>query len=252
VVVQAGRDPVTRKRKQLSGSVGSESEAVSLEAELRRRVAEADGPCPTIGLLVEEWWASSPRLAASTRSNYRATMDSHVLPLLGHRPVSEIRPRLVAQFLRHLQSDKALSPGTVRKVRTVLSSVISYAVTMEYVESNAVMKVPPPERSDARRVAPTVEEAAAILVAAERHDRAFLTYPWVAAEEGGRRGETLALRWGGIDVERRVLTIDSTVTRGDDGVQVRPRTKTNKPRRVAVSSMTLALLAEHRAAAKPR
>ena len=49
-----------------------------------------------------------------------------------------------------------------------------------------------------------------------------------------------------MDFASGVLTIDSTVTKGDDGVQVRPRTKTKKPRRVAVSSMTLAYLTAHK------
>ena len=147
-------------------------------------------------------------------ANYRMNLDRHILPLLGRHQVSEIRPRLVASFLVHL-ADKGLASGTVRKVRTVLSAVMSYAVAMEYVESNPVMKVPPPELDAEERVAPTLEETAALMLAAERHDPEFLTYLWVAAEEGGRRGETLALRWGCVDFETGVLTIDATITRGD-------------------------------------
>lgn len=91
-----------------------------------------------------------------------------------------------------------------------------------------------------------MEERAHLLLAAEREDPEFLTYLWVAAEEGGRRGETLALRWGAVDFGTAQLTIDSTATRGEDGVRIRPRTKTNKPRRVAVSMLTLQHLAAHR------
>jgi integrase len=117
---------------------------------------------------------------------------------------------------------------------------------MEYTESNPVMKVPPPVLEPVERLAPTIEQTARILLAAEGEDPAFLTYLWVAAEEGGRRGETLALRWGGVDFAHGRITIDATVTAGDDGVQLRPRTKTRKPRTIAVSSMTLEHLAAHR------
>jgi integrase len=200
----------------------------------------------TVAALVDDWWASGPRLAPSTRLNYRSNLDAHILPVLGETKVEDVRPRLVAAFLRHLQQDKGLGGGTARKVRTVLSAVFSYAVAMEYVESNPVMKVPPPEVEDTERVAPTIEETARILLAAERDDPEFLTYLWVAAEEGGRRGETLGLRWKCIDFEGAELSIEATVSRGEDGVQVRQRTKSKKPRRVAVSPITLALLAEHR------
>ncbi len=40
VVVQAGRDPLTRRRLQLSGSAASEREAVRLERGLRLQVGE--------------------------------------------------------------------------------------------------------------------------------------------------------------------------------------------------------------------
>jgi integrase len=246
VVVQAGRDPVTGRRHQLSGSAKTEREAVRLERALRLQAEGGVVRLATLSDVVEEWWATSPRLAATTRANYRGNLDCHVLPVLGRRKVADIRPRLVAAFLRHLADDKGLSPGTIRRVRTVLSAVMHYATAMEYVESNPVMKVAPPPLPPSSRIAPTVEEAARLLLQAEESDPEFLTYLWVAAEEGGRRGETLALRWSGVDFESSAITIDAAVTAGDDGVQIRPTTKTKKPRTIAVSSITLDLLRAHR------
>jgi integrase len=246
VVVQGGRDPITRQRKQWSGSAATKAEAQALERRLMAESVGASLTNVTVAALVEEWWRSGPRLAATTKLNYRSNLNAHILPVLGERKVEEIRPRLVASYLRYLQEDKGLGPATARKVRTVLSAVFSYAVAMEYVESNPVMKVPPPELHAAERIAPTIEETARLLLAAERDDPEFLTYLWVAAEEGGRRGETLALRWSCIDFDSGVITIDSSVTRGEDGVRVRPRTKSGKSRRVAVSDVTLGFLEAHR------
>jgi site-specific recombinase XerD len=175
VVVQGRPDPVTGKRRQLSGSAVSEREAVTLERQLRLRIAKGFHDQATLAAVVKEWWLSGPRLAASSRANYRSNLDNHILPVLGGRKVAEIRPRLVASFLAHLASDKALSAATVRKVRTVLSAVMSYAVAMEYTESNPVMKVPPPVLEPVERLAPTIEQTARILLAAEGEDPAFLT-----------------------------------------------------------------------------
>jgi integrase len=66
-----------------------------------------------------------------------------------------------------------------------------------------------------------------------------------AAEEGGRRGETLALRWSDIDFDAGTVTIQRVITIGGDGVQVRPSTKTKKNRTVAVSAVTLGHLRAH-------
>lgn len=247
VVVQApGRDPFTKRRRQLSGSATSEAAARRLEVELRARAARmvAGDQDLTVAQVVDEWWADKPRLAATSIANYRDNLDNHILPALGDRPVREIRPRLVAGFLRHLE-EKGLGPATVRKVRTVLSAVMTYAVAMEHTESNPVMKVPPPELGQTERSAPTLEETARLLIAAEK-DPAFLTYLLVAAEAGGRRGEVLGLRWGSIDVDVGTMTIRETVSIGEDGVQARPTTKSKRARVLSLSKGTLRQLASHR------
>jgi integrase len=245
VVVQGRRDELTGRRRQLSGAVETEREAVALERTFRLQVERGLTARLTVRELIDEWWEARPRLAATSLANYRSNLDVHILPVLGERFVEEIRPRLVASF-RHLD-EKGLSPGTVRKIRTVFSAVMSYAVAMEYAESNPVMKVSPPELDVARRVAPTLFDTARILLAAEESDPAFLTFLWVAAEEGGRRGETLALRWGDVDFERSCITIHAVISAGIDGVQIRTRTKTNRSRTIAVSSLTLDRLVAHRA-----
>jgi integrase len=242
VVVQAGRDPLTGVRRQLSGSAVTEREAVRLERQLRLQARSGAVGSITLSRLVEEWWAGRPRLAPTTRANYRDHLDSHILPVLGRKRVEDIRPRVVAAFLEHMQEEKGLSAATARKARTVLS----YAVAMEYVESNAAMKVPPPETNATARVAPTLEETARILLEAEATDPDFLTYLWVAAETGGRRGETLALRWGGVDFDAGTVSIDGSVSIGDDGSQLRSRTKTKKSRKMALSSITLDHLRAHK------
>ena len=246
VVVQASADPLTGARRQLSGSTTTERQAVHLERQLRIQAEGGIVGSLSVRRLVEEWWLSGPRLAATTEVNYQGNLDNHILPLLGDKKVADVRPRLVAGFLRHLADVKRVSPATIRKVRTVLSAVMSFAVSMEYIDSNPVMKVPPPVLVGGGRVAPTIEETARILLEAEKTDPDFLVYLWLAAEEGGRRGETLALRWRDVDFEAGTVHIERSITTGADGVRERDVTKTKKDRKVAVSPVTLEYLRSHR------
>lgn len=241
------RSEFNQRRHQMTATVDTELEARRIEADYRRRAQRAKHGAddPTLAEVVGEWWGSVPKLAATSRKNYRDNLDNHIIPSLGARPVAEIRPRLVGQFLRHLSEDKGLGPATVRKVRTILSAVMAYAVSMEYTESNPVMKVAPPALTGDERPAPTLEETARILMVAEA-DPAFLTYLWVAAESGGRRGEVLGLRWSSLDFDAGTMTIRHTVSIGDDGVKARPRTKSGKPRTIALSRPTLRHLLAHR------
>jgi integrase len=210
-----------------------------LERRLRLQSEESLDGSITLNDLVQEWWGSRPRLAATTKLNYKDNLDNHILPLLGARKVVELRPRLVGAFLRDLTGRKGLAPATVRKVRTVLSAVMSYAAAMEYVESNPVMKVAPPELPPSDRVAPTIEETALLLLAAEECDEDFLAFLWLAAEGGGRRGETLALRWKDVDFDRGTITIVRTLSAGEDGVHIRHTTKTGRGRTIAISKVSL-------------
>src|SRR5688500_19041063 len=90
VVVQGTRDPVTLRRRQLSGSAATKSEALQLERRFMREVdAGLDADIP-VRALVEEWWASEPRLAPTTKLNYRENLNRHILPILGDRKVAEV------------------------------------------------------------------------------------------------------------------------------------------------------------------
>jgi hypothetical protein len=111
-------------------SAATERDALAMEREFRRRVEAGITGRILVRDLVEEWWASGPRLAPTTAANYKLNLGNHILPVLGDKRADEIRPRLVGQFLRRLVAD-GMHPATVRKVRSILSAVTSYAVAMD-------------------------------------------------------------------------------------------------------------------------
>ena len=158
-----------------------------------------------------------------------------------------IRPRLVASFLRHL-ADKGLSPGTIRKIRTVLSSVMSYAV------ADGVRRVEPGDEGPAAD--PRTRPAGSRRPSRKRlasssppnsptrsSSRSCGSQPRRAADE--------ARRW------RSAGATSTSTARASPSDQWSPpastacrsviRTKTKKPRTIAVSSITFERLAAHRA-----
>lgn len=111
--------PVHQKRRQLSRSAATQEAAIELERRLRAQVAYGRSGEITLESLVEEWWKTGPRLAATTRANYRSNLERHVVPILGDRKVQETRPRLVAGFLGHLRDERELLTAGVDP-RTVM------------------------------------------------------------------------------------------------------------------------------------
>lgn len=90
VVVQADRDPLTGRRLQLSGLAHTEREAVALERQLRLDAERKASASVTLAELVEEWRASKPSLAATTRVNHRVNLENRGRPIeLGQDTTTE-------------------------------------------------------------------------------------------------------------------------------------------------------------------
>jgi integrase len=236
VYVSAGFDPITGRRRRLSGTAPTKKEAQLLEAELTVRAAAMTDKTTTatVETAAEAWWLSKPQVAATTLASYRYMLDVHILPTLGERRLDEIRPRLIRSWLDHL-ADKGLSPASARKARTVLSSLMSWCVSMEMCDDNPVMKVPPPALDPEPRGAATVDEFRRLLDLA---DDDLADYLWLAMETGGRRGETLGVRWCDLDLDAGTITLRQSVTTGLDGVQIRSHGKKKQGRTIAISTVT--------------
>lgn len=87
------------------------------EALARRRVQHAaDAPSPTLGQAYEAWWLPEARdrvergeMAASTLANYESRWRRHVRPAFGDRPLADVRPLEVQDWLLGMTSSMAAS-----------------------------------------------------------------------------------------------------------------------------------------------
>jgi hypothetical protein len=84
VIVHAGRDPVTGKRRNLTGTARTKREAQALRARLLTQVDEGRRPATdaTLAQLLERWLEMAG-LAWSTRVTYKGYIERTILPTLG-------------------------------------------------------------------------------------------------------------------------------------------------------------------------
>lgn len=139
VVVDVGRDPQTRRRRQKWHSgCRTKREAENALGKILADIASGTYVEPTQQTLTEyadEWLeAQRPRLRASTWESYRDVLKAHVLPALGHVPLRALTASqidaLYARLLEHGRRDGSggLRPRTVRYIHTVLRRALSDAV----------------------------------------------------------------------------------------------------------------------------
>ena len=148
--------------RQRSRSFDRKRDADAWDREVRRRqqlgllaVQVLTDRGPTLGEWITEHWAREhgATLARRTRDRYASSYDLHVAPWLEDVPLRELG---VAK-LRAWQADRlanGASAETVRKARTLLSSVLRHAAESEVIPSNPLAVIRAPATTLADEVVP--------------------------------------------------------------------------------------------------
>jgi hypothetical protein len=73
------------------------------------------------------WLESKPRLRAKTRTGYEGALRSHLLPVLGKKPIHAITEDDIARLVRDLE-EKGLKPWSIRgQALTPLSGIFKHS-----------------------------------------------------------------------------------------------------------------------------
>jgi integrase len=215
--------------KHLGRRLKSKSEAED-EAE-RIRIAIRDGvfgviqpePEPAADVLTlrtyaAEWLLTiAGRLKASTIGFYSDNLDHHVLPLLGDRPIGEIKRGDCITLITTLRG-KGLKIRTIRGVVRTLSTVLTQATDEGKLDSNPALnlrnylkrgdeaetEIDPFDAADAEHFAET----------ARQHFPKWHPFVLCGLRTGMRLGELLGLEWGDIDWRSRTIKVRRNWTRG--------------------------------------
>lgn len=187
---------------------------------------------------------TDPRRRRSPRTvgHYEAQLRLHVLPVLGHRPVSEITVADVRRLLDTLaakklkrgeQEARRLSPWSRSGLLSILSGVLTYGVRQGVVAHNVVRDLGRDDRPGAQRKSEprylSPNELDALLASM---GETFRPIAATCAFAGLRLSEALGLRWRDLDFAGGTLAVSAQL--GPDG--------TRAPLKTAASAATVPLL----------
>jgi hypothetical protein len=85
-----------------------------------------------VGIWKETCWTG---LAPSTTARYGQVVRNYLEPEFGTTPINEMTREVVRRYFARLTRE-GKAPGTVRKVHTVLSAILSEAVELELLPAN--------------------------------------------------------------------------------------------------------------------
>jgi integrase len=134
---------------------------------------------------------------------YKGHIVNYILHLdhgLGSRKLSQLTARSIGEFRDRLR-DAGVSVPTARKILATLHSALAYAVSQDWVATNAAhgtRVIGPRGEGSKKIIPPSKADIAALLSTADEDFRTKLTF---AASTGVRAGEQWAVRWRDVDLE---------------------------------------------------
>lgn len=240
----AFRDPIL-KRVKFTSAGPSFNDAKALKRKLETQRAQGLGGIDSKLLLPTLWEDFEQNhistLAASTAADYISVGNRYLIPRYRRTPVSGIDAAEVLRFRDQLARTKStrgtlLSTKRQRNILLVLGSLLSHGVSTGKLYSNPVQQLQrgsKPAVGEGRKVFLSPAQGKVFLdaVSAVNPDPKLRLLFQLMLHTGLRLGETLALRWNQINLDRRTILVDRSVYRG-----VEKSTKTGKVRTVGIGS----------------
>ncbi len=198
------------------------------------------------------------------RAGYEAILQKHVLPRFGGAKVGAVTTEAVQRYVNGLAAGKA--PNTVRRVYSVLRSVLRVAVERRYIAVNPCDAVKLPRKGSAAAGREGARPARMLFLSppevrtlADAMPEPYRLPVYVAAYCGLRAGELWTLRRRDVDLLHGVLHVERALKEvntsaeflaGDKGLVFGP-TKKQAARAVSLPAFLRPMLSEHLASPSP-
>lgn len=254
----AGRDSATGKRKtQFHTFRGGKREAQVKLAELIAAVANGEYVEPSKTTVAEfvrarvDQWELAGNISARTAQRYRQLVENQIIPHIGATLLQKLRPLDIEKWHTALRNGGrrrgkgGLAPRTIGHAHRVLHKALNDATRNEVINRNVAKMQSAPKVDDAEMViVRDVLGLTAKLVGSRVHVPAM-----IALFTGMRLGEVLALRWGHVDLERKVIQVREALEQTKaHGIRFKaPKSKAGR-RDITLPDALITVLREYRKA----
>ncbi|MBQ8289358.1 MAG: site-specific integrase [Clostridia bacterium] len=188
--------------------------------------------------IADEWWGEIyDTLANQTLKGYRPALK-RIIEEFGDMDVTTITASDIHNFYKYLKTLE-FSTKTISNYKTVLNQILELAVIKGHIVYNPCAHVRLPRGKPAvERPRASAHDEEIILA----HPDAWI-FPFLCLTSGLRKGEALALTWGDVDFEKRIIRVNKSVEHILDAPYLKePKTKAGNRLVPLISILADALL----------
>jgi integrase len=210
-----------RQRKHFSTKKAADAFRIRIEGQMQAGTYRPDADKVTVKKacenFIERCIGRNQRDERMTRKMlvvYKGHVTNYILDPnlgLGGRKLSQLTARSVGEFRDRLRNNAGVTVPTARKILATLHSALEYAISQDWVATNAArgIKVIGPRSEGSERITPPSKAIMrALLDAADEDVRLMVQF---AAATGARAGEQWAVRWRDLDLDNGRLNISRRV-----------------------------------------
>lgn len=166
----------------------------------------------TFNELYEEWLDHTLHsIKESTAENYKMKARLHLIPIFGDNLVSNISIKDIDDFIK-VKENSGLSVRYICDILTLLKTILKYGSQIYDYKNPAARVCMPKKRKTQIQLLDTDQQSKLCKYLNENSNLTSLGVK-LALGAGLRIGEVCALRWKDIDLNKRILTVNSTLQR---------------------------------------
>lgn len=248
-VIDIGRDPVTKKRKQkrVSGFTSEKKARAAMNemiVELNRG-GYVEPSTEALSSYLDNWLKhKEKRVAHSTYLHYKGYINNHIKPALGEVKMFELNARQVQRFYDSLLEVGDLSERSIHHVHRILSNALDYGAKLGDIQKN-VAKAAEPATVRKKEMKYWSMETLSKFLEDTKEERFYIAW-YIAGFTGMRQGEILGLKWDSVDFDNKKIYVKRALKR-DDGKYIIADLKNNASyRSISISDSDVRELKQHK------
>lgn len=170
-----------------------------------------------VNFLFDRYISTKSELRSSTYSNYLYTWNHFIRDTFGKKKVKDVKYSDVLFFYSDLINKQGLQINTLENINTVLRPSFQLAVRDDIIRKNPIDGA----YAEVKKRALTVQQQRAFINYVAENPFFYKWYPFFTflLGTGCRIGEAIGIRWDDVDLEKRLIDINHSLTyyqRADD------------------------------------